>query len=129
LFIETRTGFPADNIQVYELYNTTSQMRARTHPAILETQRALLTLWNDASGQVSLDTPISYFDRLRIRLPGDSKFTLGPHVDGGSIERWEDPEYRKCFNKILEGGSAWREYNPFNAGPRVHAKQDLYQAP
>ncbi|KAJ6627724.1 hypothetical protein B0H10DRAFT_2161062 [Mycena sp. CBHHK59/15] len=122
-------GFPADNIQVYELYNTASQIRARTHPALLDTQRVLLSLWRDSSGEVSLSTPISYFDRLRIRFPGDAKFALGPHVDGGSIERWEDPEYRRCFSKILEGGSAWREYDPFDAGPRVHAKQDLYHAP
>ncbi|KAJ7210510.1 DUF1479-domain-containing protein [Mycena pura] len=122
-------GFPADNIQVYELYNTASQMRARTNPNVLETQRVLLSLWHDHSGDVSLDTPISYFDRLRIRFPGDTKFALGPHVDAGSIERWEDPEYRRCFRKILEGGSAWRQHDPYTATPRVHAKQDLYNAP
>ncbi|KAJ7108848.1 hypothetical protein C8R43DRAFT_1139904 [Mycena crocata] len=99
--------FPADNIQVYELYNTVSQTRGRTHPDLLETQRVLLSLWHDESGEVALDTPISYFDRLRIRVPGDAKFALGPHVDGGSIERWEDPGYRKCFSKILEG--AWKQ--------------------
>ncbi|KAJ7656448.1 hypothetical protein DFH06DRAFT_471627 [Mycena polygramma] len=122
-------GFPADNIQVFELYNTRSQMRARTHPNILKTQQALLSLWNDRSGEVRLDTPISYFDRLRIRFPGDAKFALGPHVDGGSIERWEDPTYRSCFQSILAGGSAWKDHNPFDAAPRVHAIQDLYNAP
>ncbi|KAJ7181019.1 DUF1479-domain-containing protein [Mycena filopes] len=120
-------GFPADNVQVFELYNTVSQIRARTHPNVLQTHRALLTLWHDHSGDVSLDTPISYFDRLRIRIPGDSKFALGPHVDGGSVERWEDPEYRRCFSKILEGGSAWKEYDAYDAAPRVHAKMDLHE--
>ncbi|KAJ7312395.1 hypothetical protein DFH08DRAFT_896920 [Mycena albidolilacea] len=120
-------GFPADNIQVFELYNTRSQIRARTHPNILETQRALLSLWHDGSGEVRLDTPISYFDRLRMRFPGDAKFTLGPHVDGGSIERWEDPTYRSCFHNILSG--AWKSHNPYDAAPRVHAVQDLYSAP
>ncbi|KAJ7698986.1 hypothetical protein B0H17DRAFT_1049881 [Mycena rosella] len=122
-------GFPADNIQVFELYNTVSQMRARTHPGVLETQRALLSLWHDHSGEVSLDTPISYFDRLRIRFPGDAKFALGPHVDAGSIERWEDNAYRSCFSRILEGGSAWKQHDPYDAAPRIHAKQDLYNAP
>ncbi|KAJ7918667.1 hypothetical protein B0H13DRAFT_1992415 [Mycena leptocephala] len=122
-------GFPADNIQVFELYNTRSQMRARTHPNILATQGALLSLWHDRSGEVRLDTPISYFDRLRIRFPGDAKFTLGPHADGGSIERWEDTVYRSCFQSILAGGSAWRDYDPYDAAPRVHATQDLYNAP
>ncbi|KAJ7742882.1 hypothetical protein B0H16DRAFT_1562656 [Mycena metata] len=122
-------GFPADNIQVFELYNTTSQMRARTHPEVLATQRALLSIWHDRSGETSLGTPISYFDRLRIRGPGDAKFALGPHVDAGSIERWEDPVYRSCFSKILEGGSGWKKHDPYDAAPRVHATQDLYNAP
>ncbi|KAJ7066227.1 hypothetical protein C8F01DRAFT_981977 [Mycena amicta] len=127
-------GFPADNIQVYELYNTASQTRARTHPNILATQRALLSLWKTApspssSDEIRLDTPISYFDRLRIRFPGDTQFALGPHADAGSIERWEDLEYQKCFSKILQGGSAWKEHNPYVATPRIHAKQDLYHAP
>ena len=29
---------------------------------------------------------------------GDTSFTLGPHVDGGSTERWEDEEYRKVYS-------------------------------
>ncbi|KAF7309866.1 Duf1479 domain protein [Mycena indigotica] len=122
-------GFPADKIQVYELYNTVSQMQARTHPNILATQRALLSLWHTSSDDIRLDAPISYFDRLRIRFPGDMKFALGPHADAGSIERWEDLEYRKCFSKILDGGSSWRNYDPYFATPRVNAKQDLYHAP
>ncbi|KAF7365656.1 Duf1479 domain protein [Mycena venus] len=124
-------GFPADNIQVFELYNTRSQIRARTHPSILETQRVLLSLWHDHSGagEARLDTPISYFDRLRIRFAGDAKFALGPHVDGGSIERWEDLTYRSCFRNILAGGSGWKTHDPYDAAPRVHAIQDLYSAP
>ncbi|KAL0955494.1 hypothetical protein HGRIS_001734 [Hohenbuehelia grisea] len=121
-------GFPPDNVQVFELYNTRSQTRARTHPNILNTQRALLSLWHasEPSSEISLRTPISYFDRLRIRQPGDSKFTLGPHVDAGSVERWEDPGYRACYSKILAGGSQWRDHDPFDASPRLNAKQDLY---
>ncbi|KAJ7509766.1 hypothetical protein B0H11DRAFT_2152709 [Mycena galericulata] len=96
---KVKGAFPADNIQVFKLYNTVSQIRARTHLGVLESQRALLSLWHDPSGNVNLDTPISYFDRLRIRFPGDAKFALGPH----------DPAYCKCFSKILEGGSAWKQ--------------------
>lgn len=72
---------------------------------------------------------MSYFDRLRIRPPGPSTFTLGPHIDGGSIERWEDPGYRACFAKIFEGKNAWKLHDPFDASPRFHANQDLYHAP
>ncbi|KAF8871719.1 hypothetical protein BD779DRAFT_1453556 [Infundibulicybe gibba] len=123
-------GFPSDNIQVFEIYNSRSQISARTHPSIVNTQRFLLSLWHtsDPNTPVQLDTPISYFDRLRIRQPGDAKFTLGPHIDGGSVERWEDPGYRTCFSKIFQGGTAWRNHDPFDATPRIDAKQDLYHA-
>jgi len=42
-----------------------------------------------------------YVNRLRIRQPGDAQFALGPHVDRGGIERWEDPEYRSCYTSIF----------------------------
>ncbi|KAI0051476.1 DUF1479-domain-containing protein [Auriscalpium vulgare] len=122
-------GFPDNNIQAYEIYNSAAQTRARTHPALITTQRALLQLWHtsDAGSPVSLRTPVAYFDRLRIRTPGDRSFVLGPHIDGGSVERWEDPGFRACFGRILEG--RWREHDPFDASPRIDAKQDLYHAP
>ncbi|EGO26082.1 hypothetical protein SERLADRAFT_447357 [Serpula lacrymans var. lacrymans S7.9] len=123
-------GFPPENIQAYELYNTKSQTYARTHPAVLRTQKALLGLWHSSSPvPIDFSTPISYFDRLRIRTPGDTSFTLGPHMDGGSIERWEDKTYRNVYRKILSGGSLWKEYDPFDARWRLRARQDLYNTP
>jgi hypothetical protein len=90
-----------------------------------------LSLWHNSSfaAGVDLSIPISYFDRLRIRTPGDTSFTLGPHIDGGSVERWEDPNFREVWSKVLEGGSGWKDYDPFDASPRLDAKQDLYNAP
>ena len=72
--------------------------------------------------------PLSYFDRLRIRQPGDSKFTLGPHTDGGSVERWEDKGLQRAFSKLLEGGSNWKNHDPFDATPRLGVIQDMYHA-
>lgn len=91
-------GFPADEPQVWELYNSIGQTQARTHPGLLQTQKWLLSLFHtsDPQSPVSTSTPISYYDRLRIRHPGDSVFALGPHIDGGSLERWEDPGEREC---------------------------------
>lgn len=37
---------------------------------------------------------------------------------------WEDPEYRKCFTKILEGN--WEEHNAFDATRRISANMDMY---
>jgi Protein of unknown function (DUF1479) len=123
-------GFPPEDIQVYEIYNSPSQLAARTHPAILATQKSLLSLWHaHPSTPISLGKPISYFDRFRIRMPGDIKFTLGPHIDGGSVERWEDRGFRQWFGKILEGSSSWREHDPWDASKRIEAKGDLYHAP
>ncbi|PCH36633.1 DUF1479-domain-containing protein [Wolfiporia cocos MD-104 SS10] len=131
-------GSPPGNIVFYELYNTSGQIRARTHPALINTQKALLSLWHDSSPPsssldttISLRTPISYFDRLRIRQPGPSVFTLGPHVDGGGVERWEDPGFRACFRSILNSSDpeGWRAHDPFDVAPRLRAKQDLYDAP
>ncbi|KKZ59019.1 hypothetical protein EMCG_00884 [[Emmonsia] crescens] len=119
-------AFPPDSPAVYELYWSPSQITARSHPNILQTQRFLQGIWHSSDPQTQLSTtyPLSYADRLRIREPGDAKFALGPHVDGGSLERWEDPEYSKVYQKILEG--SWEEYDPFDARHRVHAKMDLY---
>ena len=103
------SGAPRDKPVWYELYNSPSQIAARTHPGLLTSQAYLLSLWNESPNiPVSTRTPVSYFDRCRIRLPGPSAFTLGPHVDGGSIERWEDPGYRQVYRKILQGDDAWR---------------------
>jgi uncharacterized protein DUF1479 len=122
------TGFPEGNIQAFEIYNSIAQTRARTHPAILQTQRAILQLWHcsEPEAKLSLGTPISYFDRFRIRQPGDRSFALVPHIDGGSLERWEDPGFRACFRAIFSRG--WRGHDPFDVAPRLHAHQDLYHA-
>ena len=93
---------------------------------MLTAQSFLTKLWHssDPSSQISTTYPLTYADRFRIRNPGDAKFALGPHTDGGSLERWEDPEYRRCYVKILEG--KWEEYDPFDAKYRINARQDLY---
>ncbi len=73
-------------------------MRARQHPNMLGVQKAILGMYhvrNEADTDVDLSRPAMYIDRLRIRPPGDAKFTLPPHVDGGGVERWKDKDYRQ----------------------------------
>ncbi|KAF9817058.1 hypothetical protein IEO21_03640 [Rhodonia placenta] len=127
-------GDPPGKVVFYELYNSPAQIRARTHPALITTQKALMSLWHAPSQSMSplevasLRTPISYFDRLRIRPPGPSVFTLGPHIDWGrSDERWEDPAFRACFSRILasEDGEGWRSHDSFDVAPRLAWKQDF----
>ncbi|KAK4246598.1 hypothetical protein C7999DRAFT_15298 [Corynascus novoguineensis] len=124
-------GFPPSAPQVFELYWSPSQIRARGHPNLLTAQRVLLAgLWHTASdplAEVSLRTPLSYADRLRIRQPGDAQFALGPHQDGGSVERWEEGGYGRggVYDAVFRGD--WeRGFDPFDAAPRIQAVTDLY---
>ncbi|KAH7186314.1 hypothetical protein BKA60DRAFT_532075 [Fusarium oxysporum] len=87
--------------------------------------RAIFTAAPDC--KVSLTSPLVYSDRLRIRKPGDAKFALGPHMDGGSIERWEDPTYRQVYGKILTGN--WEEFDAWEMDKRADAVHDLYPGP
>ncbi|GAA5863597.1 hypothetical protein JCM3774_006543 [Rhodotorula dairenensis] len=122
-------GFPEDDPQVWELYNSVAQTQARTHPGLLGTQKWLLSLFHtsDATSPVSVSTPISYYDRLRMRHPGDAVFALGAHIDGGSLERWEDPGFRSCFRGILAGGTEPQlRHDPWDLTPRLNANTDLY---
>ncbi|KAL2151172.1 hypothetical protein VTH82DRAFT_6270 [Thermothelomyces myriococcoides] len=117
-------GFPSSEPQVFELYWSKAQVRARAHPNLLATQRALMTkLWHAASdpaAPVSMHTPLIYADRLRIRQPGDAFFALGPHQDGGSVERWEargygrggvyDAVFRGCWDGDIVDHWEWRGF-------------------
>lgn len=83
---------------------------------------------------VSLSNPLTYCDRLRIRLPGDSKFALGPHIDGGGVERWEDDTFRGIWSNILEMQERsqridWKKHDSWSLGPlaqRLGARTDMY---
>ncbi|KAL5628761.1 hypothetical protein BROUX41_002152 [Berkeleyomyces rouxiae] len=120
-------AFPANNPQVFELYWSAPQLKARSHPNLLATQSALMQkLWHFSPGDpISLE-PLSYADRLRIRQPGDATFALGPHIDGGGVERWERRGYGVggVYDSVFRG--AWESYDPWNAGPRIRAVTDLY---
>ncbi|KAK5000814.1 hypothetical protein LTR66_000400 [Elasticomyces elasticus] len=122
-------AFPADSPQVYELYWSPSQVRARSHPRLLKAQRFLMEFWHskDPNALVSSSHPVIYADRLRMRLPGDSKFALGPHVDGGSCERWEEEGYGRghVYDAIFQGH--WNEYDPWESSCRLPVVSDMYQ--
>jgi hypothetical protein len=82
---------------------------------------------SDPDALISTSTPLTYADRLRIRQPGDSGFALGPHVDGGSVERWEKNGYgiKDVYQKVFSGD--WEDYDPWQSSRRLAAVTDLYQ--
>ncbi|KAI9670008.1 MAG: hypothetical protein M1831_007044 [Alyxoria varia] len=121
-------AFPPSNPQVYELYWSPSQMKARTHPKLLKTQKFLMSHWHseNPSAAISLSHPTAYADQLRIRQPGDSRFAPGPHVEGGSCERWEEHGYGlgHVYDSIFQG--QWEQYDPWEASCRLPVVSDLY---
>lgn len=122
-------AFPSDNPQVWELYWSAPQIEARAHPNILALQRTLMAVWDEPSdtAEVDLNLPVSYADRLRIRQPGDATFSLGPHVDGGSVERWEKQGYGKgkVYDELFRGEvDAW---SVWNVERRLNAVMDNHE--
>lgn len=122
-------AFPKENPQVYELYWSPAQVKARSHPYLLAAQRFLLSHWHskDPNALISTAHPTAYADRLRLRTPGDNVFALGPHVDGGSCERWEPEGYGKggIYDHIFSGN--WEKYDPWEASCRLPVTADLYK--
>jgi hypothetical protein len=113
---------------VYELYWSKPQLKARSHPNMIETQKFLMSYFHskDPQAACSVNQPLTYADRLRIRKPGDAGFALGPHVDGGSVERWEQNGYGRghVFDSIFDG--RWEQFDPWELSTRLPAVQDLY---
>jgi hypothetical protein len=82
-------------------------------------------LWKaEAEADISFSQPVAYADRLRIRKPGDASFALGPHMDGGSVERWEPEGYGAVYSAVLRG--RWEEYDAWDATARVGAVYDMH---
>ncbi|KAK4543873.1 hypothetical protein LTR36_004647 [Oleoguttula mirabilis] len=122
-------AFPKETPQVYELYWSPAQIKARSHPNLIRAQRFLMEHWHckDPNALISSSHPTIYADRLRMRLPGDARFALGPHVDGGSCERWEEEGYGlgHVYDKVWQG--KWEEYDPWESSCRLPVISDMYQ--
>lgn len=95
---------------------------------MLKTQRFLMQFWHSKypTAPISSSHPCTYADRVRIRRPGDAQFALGPHVDSGSVERWEDHGYGLggVYDAIWDG--RWEDYDPFESSCRLKVQSDLY---
>ncbi|WVQ70477.1 uncharacterized protein L199_008704 [Kwoniella botswanensis] len=115
-------GTPANNPQYFQIFHTKPQILARSHPNVLKTQTWCNNLYTHSSDNepVDLNTPLTYIDRFRIRQPGFAWGAHPPHIDGGSIERWQDSKFRSCFESILKGD--WRRHNPYSLKGRIGAR-------
>lgn len=110
---------------------TRAQVQARAHPNVLKVSTWLNNLYRAKTGKkmegVDLDVPLVYADRFHIRHPGVQWDVPTPHIDGGSIERWEDNNFRRYFADIIGGN--WRQHDPYELEGRLDAHASLCGGP
>jgi hypothetical protein len=108
---------------------TRPQILARAHPNVLGASTFLSSLYSKSPSDTTVDpsVPLTYADRFRLRKPGVQWSAHPPHVDGGTIERWQADSLRPCFVDILSGN--WKEHDPFVFEPRVKGRSSLYGRP
>ncbi|HMG49404.1 MAG TPA: YbiU family protein [Inquilinus sp.] len=123
-------GLSAKTPQIFAIYWSRPQVEARQHPNMAAARRFLNRLWRFAdtgdeatAGKLFFDPDreVAYADRVRRRQPGDTTLGLSPHMDGGSIERWLDPGYRRVYRRIFTGD--WERHDPFDGEFRVEARE------
>lgn len=110
--------------QIYGIYWSRPQVQARQSEELTNVRVFLNNLWRSESDGVRHfnpnETP-AYADRIRRRPPGSASLGLSPHVDGGSIERWLDDNFRKVYRHVFSGN--WRDYSAFDAAFRPEVRE------
>jgi hypothetical protein len=110
--------------QIYGIYWSRPQVQARQAQSLTRVRVFLNNLWlAESEGRRHFDpnqTP-AYADRIRRRPPGSASLGLSPHVDGGSVERWLDENFRQVYRHVFSGN--WRDYNAFDAAYRPEARE------
>ncbi|KAI0190976.1 hypothetical protein EV127DRAFT_461244 [Xylaria flabelliformis] len=121
-------GHPSHDPQLFDLYWSPSQVRARADSRLLDAQRFAMSTWHasDEQALVSTEYPVAYADRLRVRTHDDIPLPSSAHVDNGSVERWEPDGYGASgtYHSIFSG--RWEDYDPWDSSPRLHITTDLY---
>jgi len=118
------SGLASSRPQIYSLYWSKPQMEARQHPNQATTRAWLNRLWTFEKNGVRYfdpDRQFNYADRIRRREPGDSTLGLSPHSDGGSVERWCEPSFRRVYREVFEGDPL--AFDPFDAEGRIATKE------
>jgi hypothetical protein len=110
--------------QIYGIYWSRPQVMGRQAESLTRVRQFLNRLWlAESEGQRHFDpdqVPV-YADRIRRRPPGSSSLGLSPHVDGGSVERWLEPNFRAVYRHVFSGD--WRDYNAFDAAHRPEVQE------
>src|SRR6201982_3341688 len=110
--------------QIYGIYWSKPQVAARQSESLTNVRVFLNNLWRAAEEGVrhfNPNEPPAYADRIRRRPPGSASLGLSPHVDGGSVERWLDENFRKVYRHVFSGN--WQEYDAYDAAYRPEARE------
>lgn len=110
--------------QIYGIYWSRPQVEARQSERLHWTQVFLNRLWKtESDGRQHFDPErmVSYADRIRRRPPGSASLGLSPHVDGGSVERWLDENFRHVYRHVFAGEPG--RFDPFDAEGRTQVRE------
>jgi hypothetical protein len=115
------SALKAGKPQIFNVYWSKPQVRARQDPKLAETRAFLDRLWTNYEGVFNPDLQCTYADRVRRRQPGDKTLGLSPHMDAGTVERWIDPGYQRVYERVFAGD--WSHYDPFDASHRLETRE------
>jgi hypothetical protein len=118
------SGLASRTPPIFDLYWSRPQILARQAESQATTRAFLNRLWTfdqDGVRQFDPDRQASYGDRIRRRPPGDTTLGLSPHSDGGSVERWCEPSFRRVYREVLHGDPF--KFDPFDAADRTRTRE------
>src|SRR5271156_1865367 len=110
--------------QIYGIYWSRPQVQARQAESLTRVRVFMNNLWkaeSEGRRHFNPNEVPAYADRIRRRPPGSASLGLSPHVDGGSVERWLDENFRKVYRHVFAG--EWRKYSAFAAAYRPQVQE------
>jgi Protein of unknown function (DUF1479) len=130
-FFETYRG-PGDDFfgsvgskpEIYPIYWSPAQMRARQSERMSRVQQFLNQQWTSESNGVrwfDADRDSLYPDRIRRRPDGATSAGLGPHLDAGTLDLWMTQAYQRAFRHLFDG--TVEQYDPWDASYRTDGPQ------
>jgi hypothetical protein len=110
--------------QIYGIYWSRPQVRARQAESLTRVRVFMNNLWkaeSEGRRHFNPNEVPAYADRIRRRPPGSASLGLSPHVDGGSVERWLDENFRRVYRRVFSGDV--QQYDAFDAAFRPEVRE------